>query len=136
MYARIITLCLIIATTTTITTTTTTTTTIRLKALSGSHAIALAAKYHSVPMIVCSAMYQLSPQYLCSYDHDVFNKFASPQAVLDYAFDCDLSQVEIPNPVYDYVPPELVTLFITNKLATLIDIRCYNQCFNISWKQF
>ena len=82
----------------------------RLKAQAGSNALALAAHYHSVPLIVCSAMYQLSPQYLCSYDG--FNKFSNPQEILDFVSD---SKVEIANPAYDYVPPELVTLFITNK---------------------
>ena len=40
-----------------------------LKALNGSHALALAAYHHSVPVIVCAAMFKLSPEYLCSYDH-------------------------------------------------------------------
>ncbi len=39
-----------------------------LKAINGSHTIALAAKHHSVPLIVCAPMFKLSPQYLCSLD--------------------------------------------------------------------
>jgi len=85
-----------------------------LKAISGSHAIALAAKYYSVPLIVCAAQFKLSPQYLCSYDQESFNKFASPQNVLPFSEGELLSKVQVYNPVFDYVPPELVTLFISN----------------------
>jgi len=85
-----------------------------LKAISGSHAIALAAKYYSVPLIVCAAQFKLSPQYLCSYDQESFNKFVSPQNVLPFSEGELLSKVQVYNPVFDYVPPELVTLFISN----------------------
>jgi len=85
-----------------------------LKAISGSHAIALAAKYYSVPLIVCAAQFKLSPQYLCSYDQESFNKFVSPHNVLPFSEGELLSKVQVYNPVFDYVPPELVTLFISN----------------------
>ncbi|XP_041475077.1 translation initiation factor eIF-2B subunit beta-like [Lytechinus variegatus] len=85
-----------------------------LKAIGGTHALALAAKHHSVPLIVCTPMFKLSPEYLCSIDQDAFNKFESPQEILDYSDGELLSKVHIYNPVFDYVPPELVTLFISN----------------------
>ncbi|XP_013385512.1 translation initiation factor eIF-2B subunit beta [Lingula anatina] len=85
-----------------------------LKAINGSHAIALAAKHHSVPLIVCAPMFKLSPQYLCSYDQDAFNKFVSPHDVMKFSEGEILSHAQIQNPVFDYVPPELVTLFISN----------------------
>lgn len=85
-----------------------------LKAVSGSYALALAAKHHSVPLIVCAPMFKLSPQHLCSYDQDGFNKFESPQDVMKFAEGDVLSKVQIHNPVFDYVPPELVTLYLSN----------------------
>ena len=85
-----------------------------LKAIGGSHTLALAAKQHSVPVIVCAAMYKLSPQYLAQYDQVEFNNFLSPEKVLSFSEGRLVSQVQVCNPVYDYVPPELVTLFITN----------------------
>ncbi|XP_046561397.1 translation initiation factor eIF-2B subunit beta-like [Haliotis rubra] len=85
-----------------------------LKAINGSHAIALAAKHYSVPLIVCAAMFKLSPQYLCSYDQDAFNKFVSPHSVMKFSEGEILAKVHVQNPVFDYVPPELVTLFISN----------------------
>ncbi|CAH1776131.1 unnamed protein product [Owenia fusiformis] len=84
-----------------------------LKATNGSHAIALAAKHYSVPLIVCAAMFKQSPQYLCSYE-DSFNKFVSPHNVLKFSEGEILSKTQIQNPLFDYVPPDLVTLYISN----------------------
>ncbi|GAV09403.1 hypothetical protein RvY_18950 [Ramazzottius varieornatus] len=85
-----------------------------LKAVNGSHTIALAAKHYSVPLIVCAAMFKLSPQYLGTSDQDAFNKFVTPEDVMNYAEGEVLSKVHLVNPVFDYVPPQLVTLFISN----------------------
>lgn len=85
-----------------------------LKAVNGCHAVALAAKHHSVPLIVCAAMFKLSPQHLCSYDQDAFNRLVSPEEVLKFSTGVMLSKAQIHNPVFDYVPPELVTLYISN----------------------
>ncbi|XP_065904364.1 translation initiation factor eIF2B subunit beta-like [Dysidea avara] len=85
-----------------------------LKALNGSHALALAANHHSVPVIVCAAMFKLSPVYLCSYDHDTFNKIVSPHDIMSFSEGKTMAKVHIQNPVFDYVPPELITIFIFN----------------------
>ncbi|XP_062502223.1 translation initiation factor eIF-2B subunit beta-like [Corticium candelabrum] len=85
-----------------------------LKALNGAHGLALAAHHHSVPVIVCAALFKLSPQFHSAYDEDTFNKVVSPHDVLPFAEGGVLSDVEIHNPVFDYVPPDLVTLFIFN----------------------
>lgn len=85
-----------------------------LKASSGAHGLALAAKHHSVPLIVCAAMFKLSPRYLSSYEQEDFNQFISPESVLSFDEGEIVSKVQIHNPVYDYVPPELVTLYISN----------------------
>lgn len=85
-----------------------------LKAINGGHAIALAAKHYSTPLIVCAAVFKLSPEFLCSYDQDAFNKFVSPQEVMKFSEGEILSKVQVHNPVFDYVPPELVTLYIFN----------------------
>ncbi|XP_075222860.1 eukaryotic translation initiation factor 2B subunit beta isoform X2 [Lycorma delicatula] len=65
-------------------------------------------------VIVLAPLYKLSPQYLCSYAHETFNSFVSPEGVLHYSDGDILSSVHVYNPVFDYVPPELVTLFISN----------------------
>uniref|UniRef100_T1J9F9 Translation initiation factor eIF2B subunit beta n=1 Tax=Strigamia maritima TaxID=126957 RepID=T1J9F9_STRMM len=84
-----------------------------LKAANGSHAVALAAKYFSVPLIVCAALFKLSPDYFCS-DQDAFNKIASSHPMLNYGQANHLSRLTVENPQFDYVPPNLVTSFISN----------------------
>lgn len=85
-----------------------------LKALNGTHAMALAAKHNSVPVLVCAAMFKLSPTYLCSYDQDTFNKIVAPHDVMNFCEGAMVSKVRVQNPVFDHVPPDLITLFITN----------------------
>ncbi|GLV44124.1 eukaryotic translation initiation factor 2B subunit beta [Carabus blaptoides fortunei] len=86
-----------------------------LRAACGSHAIALAAKHYSVPVMVLAPMYKLNPVHLCSYEQDAFNICASPAAVLPFSAGPITAKVHIYNPVFDYVPPELVTLFISHQ---------------------
>jgi translation initiation factor eIF-2B subunit beta len=53
-----------------------------LIALSGLHMLAQAAAYHSVPVVVCTGLYKLSP--LFSYEQDAFNDLNSPAAILKF----------------------------------------------------
>lgn len=48
---------------------------------------------------------------------EAFNLFVSPQAVLPYN-DPVVCKVKVNNPVFDYVPPELITLYISNVYVT------------------
>uniref|UniRef100_A0A8D3AKF8 Translation initiation factor eIF2B subunit beta n=1 Tax=Scophthalmus maximus TaxID=52904 RepID=A0A8D3AKF8_SCOMX len=71
-----------------------------LRAVNGTHTLALAAKHHSTPLIICAPMFKLSPQ--------VRRQVCSVRL-------CEiLSKVNVHCPVFDYVPPELITLFISN----------------------
>ncbi|XP_066581345.1 translation initiation factor eIF2B subunit beta [Prorops nasuta] len=86
-----------------------------LRAISGCGTIARAAKYYSIPLIVLLPLYKLSPLSVCSYKQDGFTKYASPlSGVISGANAALLERVEAYNPVYNYVPSDLVTLFITN----------------------
>ena len=85
-----------------------------LKVVNGGGALALAAKHHSVPFIVVGSLFKLSPQYVCSYDQDHINKFLSPHDVMDFSEGDIISKVSITNPVFDYVPPDLVHLYISD----------------------
>lgn len=83
-----------------------------LRAVAGTHTLALAAKHHSTPLIVCAPMFKLSPQF--PNEEDSFHKFVSPQEVLPFSEGEILSKISVQCPVFDYVPPELLTLFISN----------------------
>lgn len=85
-----------------------------LRAACGAYSVALAAKYCSVPVIVLvPIMYKLSPVYLCNYEQDAFNLLGCTEGVIP--FDSSAARVaKAYSPIFDYVPPELVTLFISN----------------------
>ncbi|KAG0170174.1 Translation initiation factor eIF-2B subunit beta [Apophysomyces sp. BC1034] len=83
-----------------------------LVAVTGSHLLAAAAKHHSTPVLVCTALYKLSP--LFAYDADTFNVTVAPNSVLDFQQGPIIDKVTVSNPYYDYVAPELVSLFVHN----------------------
>lgn len=83
-----------------------------LISVTGSHLLAAAAKHHSTPVLVCTALYKLSPVF--AYDSDTFNITVAPHSVLEYQQGSIIDQVTVSNPYYDYVMPELVSLFVHN----------------------
>ncbi|ORX58014.1 nagb/rpia/CoA transferase-like protein [Hesseltinella vesiculosa] len=83
-----------------------------LVAVTGSHLIAAAAKHHSTPVLVCTALYKLSP--LFAYDVDTFNITVAPNSIMDFQDGAIIDKVTLCNPYYDYVTPELVSLFVHN----------------------
>ncbi|KDO33903.1 hypothetical protein SPRG_01783 [Saprolegnia parasitica CBS 223.65] len=81
-----------------------------LIAQSGIQNIALAAKKFCVPVVSVAGLFKLCPLY--PHDLDVLNELVSPAHILNY--DETLPNMDVLNPVNDYVPPEHVTIFITN----------------------
>lgn len=59
-------------------------------------------------------MFKLSPQYLNAHDQVSLNRFASPDLLLSYADGKIATDCWPVNPVFDYVPPELVNVFVSN----------------------
>ena len=79
---------------------------------SGALNIALAAQEHSVPVIVLSAWYKLTPMY--PFNPMQINELLAPQSILTFEDgDCP-NNIEVIVPAYVYVPPDLIALFITN----------------------
>lgn len=83
-----------------------------LIALNGSHAVALAAKDLSVPLVCVTGLFKLCP--LFPHDQDTFNCLLSPAMVMSFKDKDNMKNVEVLNPAYDYIPPNLVDLYITN----------------------
>jgi translation initiation factor eIF-2B subunit beta len=81
-----------------------------LIATAGCHMLALAALHSSVPLVACAGLYKLTPLFPAGPDE--YNVLLSPQPMV--AYEEGLQGVHVPNPAYDYVPPELVALHITN----------------------
>ena len=82
-----------------------------LVAQSGSSMVAAAARYHHIPVVVCTGLYKLSP--VQPFDEDMFNLCVSPDPVFRYA-DKLMSSIDIVNPFFDYIAPEYIDLFVTN----------------------
>jgi len=86
-----------------------------LKAIAGCHALALAAEHYNVPLIVLASLYKLTPEYPGPDDvTKIKNRLVSPEPLLDFAEAKDLEDAQIYNPLFDYVPPELISTFVFN----------------------
>ncbi|KAI1006727.1 hypothetical protein K3495_g1490 [Podosphaera aphanis] len=83
-----------------------------LIAAAGTRIIAKAAKVHRTPVIVVSGIYKLSPEY--PYEFESLIEYGDPRNVIPYEDGVLVEELEVDNPVYDYVPPDLVDLYITN----------------------
>ncbi|XP_022992716.1 translation initiation factor eIF-2B subunit beta-like [Cucurbita maxima] len=88
----------------------------------GLNMVALAAKRHAVPFVVLAGSHKLCPLY--PHNPEVLlNELRSPSELLDFGefSDCmDFGSktgsplLHVVNPTFDYVPPSLVSLFITD----------------------
>ncbi|KAF4637839.1 hypothetical protein G7Y89_g254 [Cudoniella acicularis] len=83
-----------------------------LIASAGARIIAKAAKVHRTPVIVVSGVYKLSPEY--PFEFESLIEYGDPGAIVGYQDGALVDNLEVDNPVYDYVPPDLVDLYITN----------------------
>jgi len=96
-------------------------------AAAGTALVAAAARKHAVPLVVLVGLHQLSPLF----PHDpvvTMNDFRSPGTVLEYDAIADTlsadtpeadsnaesTYLHAPSPMYDYVAPELISLFVTD----------------------
>lgn len=96
---------------------------------SGAHLVALAAKQHAVPVVVLVGLHKLTPFYP-SDPSITLNDFRAASEVADFEIlaegqresnvedtrDSDgTRKVDVINPAYDYVPGDLISLFITDQ---------------------
>mmetsp|Transcript_1592 Transcript_1592/g.2381 ORF Transcript_1592/g.2381 Transcript_1592/m.2381 type:complete len:552 (-) Transcript_1592:65-1720(-) len=87
-----------------------------LLAPAGTHMLALAAKKHSIPVVVCSGIYKLSPTH--PTENMKYSTLLNPSSVLKFS-EVYHRNIHVYNPSFDYVPPELVDLFITNSVSKM-----------------
>ncbi|XP_073307574.1 uncharacterized protein [Primulina huaijiensis] len=88
----------------------------------GLNMVALAAQRHAIPFVVLAGIHKLCPLY--PHKPEVLlNELKSPSELLDFGefSDClDFGSgtgsplLHVVNPAFDYVPPNLVSLFITD----------------------
>lgn len=88
-----------------------------LFALSGSLACALAAKTHSKPVVVTTGQFKFAPAWNLYHEYGAVD-FQGPGAVIGEqgkGGGGGMEGVEVVDPYYDYIRPELVNLFVTNE---------------------
>lgn len=79
----------------------------------GVYNICLAAKSYNVPVLVLSGSYKLTPLY--PFDHLTFNEQLSPDSIYFSNFNGNLKNITFNAPAYDYVPPEFITIYLTDQ---------------------
>lgn len=80
---------------------------------SGHYMVALAAKDFSVPVVCVSPAFSLTPLFAHNQS-SALQQLLSPSSVLAYDADVDFANVEVSNPAFDHIPPDLVSLYVTN----------------------
>ncbi|KAK9466226.1 hypothetical protein V1512DRAFT_286977 [Lipomyces arxii] len=83
-----------------------------LLASSGAAMICQCANVHRTPIVVCTGLYKLSPMY--PFDTESLIEVGDTGMALEFEDGNLVDKVNVVNPLYDYVPPELVDLYITN----------------------
>ena len=83
-----------------------------LVAAAGSRSIAKAASMHKTPVVVLSAVYKLSPIY--PFSNDALIEYGDTSKMFTNEDNDLMERVEVENPLYDYVPSDLIDLYITN----------------------
>jgi translation initiation factor eIF-2B subunit beta len=83
-----------------------------LIAAAGARIIAKAAKVHRTPVIVVSGVYKLSPEY--PFEFESLIEYGDSGSIIGYDDGVLVDNLEVDNPVFDYVPPDLVDLYVTN----------------------
>ncbi|KIM48773.1 hypothetical protein M413DRAFT_437950 [Hebeloma cylindrosporum] len=82
-------------------------------ALIGSLMAATAARAHSTPVVVCAGQFKLTPLWNLYHEYGAHD-FGNPSDVLGFENGDLVDKVEVVNPYYDYVQPELIMAYITN----------------------
>ncbi|KAF2223554.1 hypothetical protein BDZ85DRAFT_273784 [Elsinoe ampelina] len=83
-----------------------------LIAAAGAQTIAQAAKVHQTPVVVLSGVYKLSPVY--PFDTEDLIEYGDPGKVMGFEDGEMVENVEVLNPIFDYVDADKVDLYITN----------------------
>lgn len=82
-------------------------------AITGSLVAATAARAHSTPVVVCAGQFKLTPLWNLYHEYGSHD-FGNPSDVLGFEEADLVDKVDVVNPYYDYVQPDLIDAFITN----------------------
>ena len=96
----------------------------------GAYNICLSAKmlpFH-IPVIIVGGTTKLTPMY--SFKHQLYNEYLSPDLIFgkNVKYKGDISNIQFNNPAFDYVPPDLITIYATN--YGIINPNCLYRSFS------
>jgi len=77
---------------------------------------ATAARAHSTPVVVCAGQFKITPLWNLYHEYGALD-FGNPDDVLGFENGDLVDKVDVVNPYYDYVQPELIMAYITNELS-------------------
>lgn len=81
-------------------------------AAAGASTICLAAKAHTVPVVVLSGIYKLSPVY--PFDRHELIEYGDPGKIVSWHDGEFMDRVDVVNPLYEWVESDCVELYVTN----------------------
>lgn len=69
------------------------------------------AKEFSIPFLVISSFFKLTPKFC--FGQDTYNRFENPSSFFKPAEIADNENIEVIVPAYDFLPADFITLHIT-----------------------
>jgi len=75
--------------------------------------LAIAAKSFAVPVVGVTGSFKLSPLFSHNQSN-VLNHLLSPSEIMTYNNNITFENVRVIAPAFDFLPPELITLYVTN----------------------
>lgn len=87
-------------------------------AITGSLLTATAARAHSTTVMVCAGQFKLTPLWNLYHEYGALD-FSDPSGVLGFEEGDLVDKVDVVNPYYDYVSPDLVDVYVTNEYVYL-----------------
>ena len=81
--------------------------------LAGHQLVTVAAQHYSIPVICVTGSYKLTPLFGHNQLH-ILNQQHCPAVALPYATDVNHDLADVAVPVYDYIAPEHIDLYVTN----------------------
>lgn len=82
-------------------------------AISGSLLAAMAASAQTTPVIICAGQFKLTPTWNLHQQYSSVD-MGDPENVLDVTDPHVPDEVEVINPYFDYIPPDLINVLVTN----------------------
>lgn len=81
--------------------------------LAGHQLVTTAAQHYSIPVICVTGSYKLTPLFAHNQLH-ILNQHHCPSVALPYSTDVNHDLTEVAVPMYDYIAPECIDLYVTN----------------------